>query len=58
VYAHVPGILEVQIQGEELEQARSVVLDATALVLEERRAPAEVTPEPGWALVESVDVAA
>ena len=58
VYAHVPELPEVQTQGESLEQARSMVLDAIAMVLDERRARGEVIPEPGWALVESVEIAA
>lgn len=35
VFAHVRGLPEVQTQGETLEQAREMVLDAIALVLEE-----------------------
>jgi predicted RNase H-like HicB family nuclease len=58
VYAHVPELPEVQTQGEDLEQARVMVLDAISMVLEERRARGELIPEPGWALVESVEVAA
>jgi predicted RNase H-like HicB family nuclease len=58
VYAHVPELPEVQTQGENLEQARAMVLDAISMVLEERRACGELIPEPGWALVESVEVAA
>jgi predicted RNase H-like HicB family nuclease len=58
VYAHVPELPEVQTQGEDLEQARAMVLDAIGMVLEERRARGELIPEPGWALVESVEVAA
>ena len=58
VYGHVPELPEVQTQGEDIEQARAMVLDAISLVLEERRARGERIPEPGWALVESVEVAA
>ena len=58
VYAHVPELPEVQTQGENLEHARVMVLDAISMVLEERRARGELIPEPGWALVESVEVAA
>jgi predicted RNase H-like HicB family nuclease len=58
VYAHVPELPEVQTQGENLEQARVMVFDAIGMVLEERRARGELIPEPGWALVESVEVAA
>jgi predicted RNase H-like HicB family nuclease len=46
VYAHVPEPPEVQTQGEDLEQARSMVLDAIAMVLDERRARGESIPEP------------
>ena len=52
VYAHVPELPEVQTQGEGLEQAREMVRDAIAMVLDERRARGELIPEPGWALVE------
>ena len=58
VYAHVPELPEVQTQGEDLEQARAMVMDAISMVLKERRARGELIPEPGWALVESVEVAA
>jgi predicted RNase H-like HicB family nuclease len=46
VYAHVPELPEVQTQGENLEQARVMVLDAISMVLEERRARGELIPEP------------
>ncbi len=58
VYAHVSELPEVQTQGEDLEQARTMVLDAIAMVLDERRARGELIPEPGWALVESIEIAA
>jgi predicted RNase H-like HicB family nuclease len=58
VYAHVPELPEVQTQGADLDDARTMVRDAIALVLEERRARDEPMPEPGWALVESVEIAA
>lgn len=58
VYAHVPELPEVQTQGEGLEQARAMVLDGIAMVLDERRARVELIPEPGWALVESVEIPA
>ena len=58
VYAHVPELPEVHTQGENLEQARTMVRDAIALVIDERRARGELMPEPGWALVESVEIAA
>lgn len=58
VYAHVPELPEVQTQGEDLEQARVMVRDAITMVLDERRSRGEAMPVPGWALVESVEVAA
>ena len=58
VYAHVPELPEVQTQGSSLAEARDMVRDAIGLVLEERRARGESIPPKGWALVESVDVAA
>jgi predicted RNase H-like HicB family nuclease len=58
VYAHVPELPEVQTQGEDLDDARAMVRDAIALVLEERRARGEVIPKTGWALVEAVEIAA
>jgi predicted RNase H-like HicB family nuclease len=58
VYAHVPELPEVQTQGEGMEQARSMVMDAITLALDERRARGELPPEPGWAVVESVEIAA
>jgi predicted RNase H-like HicB family nuclease len=38
VYAHVPELPEVHTQGSGLEEARVILKDAIALVLEERRA--------------------
>jgi predicted RNase H-like HicB family nuclease len=58
VYAHVPELPEVQTQGDNLDQAREMVREAIALVLEERQARGEVIPAKGWALVESVEIAA
>lgn len=58
VYAHVPELPEVQTQGSSLDEAREMVRDAIGLVLDERRARGESIPPKGWALVESVDVAA
>ena len=58
VYAHVPELPEVQTQGDGLDQAREMVRDAIAIVLDERRGRGELLPEPGWALVESVEIAA
>lgn len=58
VYAHVPELPEIHTQGESLDQARAMVQDAIALVLEERRARGEEIPPTGWALVESVEIAA
>ena len=37
---------------------RSGTLDAIAMVLDEPRARGELIPEPGWALVESVEIPA
>ncbi|MDX6644244.1 MAG: HicB like antitoxin of bacterial toxin-antitoxin system [Solirubrobacteraceae bacterium] len=58
VYAHVPELPEVHTQGENLDEARAMVRDAIALVLEERRARGEDIPETGRALVERVEIAA
>lgn len=58
VYAHVPELPEVQTQGESLEDARLMVRDAIALVLEERSARGEPIPATGWALVEPVEITA
>ena len=58
VYAHVPELPEVQTQGETLDAARDMVRNAIAVVLEERRARGEEIPPTGWALVESVEIAA
>lgn len=58
VYVHVPELPEVQTQGEGLEEARKMVLDAITMALDERRARGESIPEPGWALIESVEIAA
>jgi predicted RNase H-like HicB family nuclease len=58
VYAHVPELSEVHTQGETLDAAREMVRDAIALVLEERRDRGESIPPTGWALVESVEIAA
>jgi predicted RNase H-like HicB family nuclease len=58
VYAHVPELPEVHTQGENLDRAREMVNDAIALVLDERRARGQTIPPTGWALVESVEIAA
>ena len=58
VYAHVPELPEVQTQGSGLDEARVMVKDAIALVLEERRARGEAIPQTGWALVEAGEIAA
>ena len=58
VYVHVPELPEVQTQGTDLDDARAMVRDAIALVLEERQARGEPIPRPGWALVEAVEIAA
>ena len=47
VYAHVPELPDVQNQGESLDQAREMVRDAIALVLEERQARGVVIPAKG-----------
>lgn len=57
VYAHVPELPEVQTEGENLDQAREMLRDAIALVLDERGARGEPIPETGWALVEPVEIA-
>ncbi len=44
VYAHVPELPEVHTQGENLDQAREMVKDAIALVLDERRARSGAIP--------------
>jgi predicted RNase H-like HicB family nuclease len=44
VYAHVPELPEVHTQGETLDQAREMVRDAIALVLDERRVRGETIP--------------
>ena len=36
----------------------AMVLDAITVVLDERRSRGELIPAPGWALVESVEIAA
>lgn len=53
-----PSFLRSRPQGEGLKQAHGMVLDAIAMVLDERRARGELIPEPGWALVESVEIPA
>jgi predicted RNase H-like HicB family nuclease len=58
VYAHVPELPAVQTQGADLDDARAMVKDAIALVLEERRARGEAFPSTGWALVEAVEIGA
>jgi predicted RNase H-like HicB family nuclease len=58
VYAHVPELPEVHTQGETLGQAREMVRDAIELVLADRRARDEEIPPTGWAIVESVEIAA
>ena len=47
VYAHVPELPEVHTQGENLDQAREMVKDAIALVLDERRARSGAIPPGG-----------
>jgi predicted RNase H-like HicB family nuclease len=59
IYAHVPQLPEVHTQGEDLDAARTMVKDAIALVLEERRERGEAVPQSsGWALVEPVEISA
>lgn len=58
VYVHVPELPEVHTQGKDLDEARAMVRDAIALVLEDRRERGEPIPEQGWALVEPVEVGA
>jgi predicted RNase H-like HicB family nuclease len=58
VYVHVPELPEVHSQGKDLDEAREMVRDAIELVLEDRRARGEPIPEPAWALVEQVEIAA
>lgn len=58
VYLHVPELPEVHTQGKDLEEAREMVRDAIALVLEDRRERGEPIPDQGWALVEPVEVVA
>ena len=58
VYAHVPELPEVHTQGENLDQAREMIRDAITLVLDERRVRGEAIPPTGWALIESVEIAA
>jgi predicted RNase H-like HicB family nuclease len=48
VYAHVPELPEVQTQGEDLKQARAMVLDAITLFFEERRARGEYGRSGRW----------
>jgi len=58
VYAHLPELPEVHTQGEGLDDAREMVRDAIALVIDDRRTRGEGIPATGWALVEPVDIAA
>ena len=58
VYAHVPELPEVHTQGEGLDEARVMVREAIELVLEDRRERGDSIPATGWALVESVEIAA
>jgi predicted RNase H-like HicB family nuclease len=44
VFAHVPELPEVQTQGESLGEARRMVREAIALVLEDRSARGEPIP--------------
>jgi predicted RNase H-like HicB family nuclease len=58
VYAHVPELPEVHTQGRDLDEARAMVEDAIQLVIADRRERGEPIPETGWALAETIDVAA
>jgi predicted RNase H-like HicB family nuclease len=58
VYAHVPELPEVHTQGEGLDDARVMVREAIELVLADRRERGDAIPATGWALVESVEIAA
>jgi predicted RNase H-like HicB family nuclease len=58
VYVHVPELPEIQTQGESLDDARAMAREAIELVLEDRRERGEAIPATGWALVESVEIAA
>ncbi len=58
VYVHVQELPEVHTQGETLDAAREMARDAIEMVLEDRRARGEAIPPTGWALVESVEIAA
>lgn len=44
VYAHVPEPPEVHTQGKNLDEARAMVIDAIALVLEERHTRGQRIP--------------
>jgi predicted RNase H-like HicB family nuclease len=58
VYAHVPELPDVHTQGQTLDEAREMIRDAIELVLDDRRRRDEPIPSTGWALVESVEIAA
>jgi predicted RNase H-like HicB family nuclease len=58
VYAHVPELPEVHTQGQGLDEARVMVREAIEVVLEDRRERGDSIPATGWALVESVEIAA
>lgn len=58
VYVHVPELPEVHTQGQDLDEARTMVEDAIQLVIADRRERGESIPATGWALTETIDVAA
>ena len=58
VYVHVPELPEVHTQGEGLDDARAMAREAIELVLKDRRERGQEIPATGWALVESVEIAA
>jgi predicted RNase H-like HicB family nuclease len=58
VYAHVSELPEVHTQGESLGQAREMVRDAIAMVLDERRERGEPIPPTGWVAGSSFEASA
>lgn len=58
VCAHVPSFPRSRSKARVWSRRVRWVLDAIAMALDERRARGELIPEPGWALVESVEIAA
>jgi predicted RNase H-like HicB family nuclease len=58
VYAHVPELPEVHTQGRDLDEARVMLEDAVRLVIADRQERGEAIPGPGWAITETIRVAA